>query len=237
MNKTVLVTGATGTLGTAICHKFGSANWQVLAHYNSSEDKADKLVRQDQATLLQANLKTVEGPHLLAEKVLATCQKPSVVVNSCGIFERSPLKELTVDDWEKHLAINTRAPLFLIKELAEPLKRNHGAVINITDTGLRFPYPGFLAYMASKGALEAVTGALARALGPEVRVNAVAPGPVSFPENFKLEQQDKIIENTALKRRGSPEEIAALIYFIATSATYTTGTTIHIDGGYQLNLS
>jgi len=237
LNKSVLLTGATGTLGTSICHKFASENWQVLAHYNSSENRADRLGRQDQITPLQADLNTVEGPHLLAEKVRATGREPTVIVNSCAVFERTPLKELTVADWEKHIAINTRAPLFLIKELATTLQKKHGSVVNITDTGLQYPYPGFLAYMASKGALEAITGALARSLGPEVRVNAVAPGPVSFPENFEPEQQERIIENTSLKRRGTPEEIAALIYFVATSATYTTGTTIHIDGGYQSNLS
>jgi pteridine reductase len=237
LNKSVLVTGATGTIGIAVCHKFAAANWQVLAHYNSSQDRADQLARQDQITLLRADLADVEGPHLLAKKVREAGQAPAVIVNSCAIFQRTPLEKITIDDWEKHLAINTRAPLFLIKELAAILQKNRGAVVNITDTGLQFPYPGFLAYMASKGALEAVTGALARALGPEVRVNAVAPGPVSFPENFGAEQQEKIIENTSLKRRGTPEEVAALIYFIATSAAYTTGTTVHIDGGYQPNLS
>ncbi|MFP4687258.1 MAG: SDR family oxidoreductase [bacterium] len=233
MNKTVLVTGSTGTIGTAVCKKFVSEKWRVLAHYHSSDEKARRLEKNKMTTTFQANFAKKDGPDKLASQILKTGLEVDAVINNCSIFKKTTLENISLEDWEKHLAINTRAPLFLIKHLAASLRKQQGVVINLTDCGLKFPYPGYLAYMASKGALETLTGCLARALGPEVRVNAIAPGPVTFPNNFTEKQKEKLINNTALKRAGKPEEIAELIFFTTTGATYSSGSTIHIDGGYH----
>ena len=131
--------------------------------------------------------------------------------------------------------VNARAPWQLSQRVSEQLADTEGSIVNLTDAAVDRPYSDRLPYFASKGALETLTRGLARALSPEVRVNAVAPGPIDFPEDYPDTKKDTVINRTLLRREGTHEEIARAVYFLAAEATYSTGTTLEIDGGRHLN--
>lgn len=236
--RTVLVTGAGKRVGRAIALAFAAQGARVAAHYRTSVTEAREVVdackrlSQADADLFRADLGDPKGPQRLADAVVRRFGGLDILVNSASIYERTPLALASPEDWDRHMAINARAPYFLAQALGPYLKRSGaGVVVNIGDWAAHRPYADWGPYCASKAALLCVNKSLARALAPEVRVNAVLPGPVLLPEGTGEAERRKITEATLLKRLGTPEAVARACVFLADAADFSTGAELTVDGG------
>ncbi len=239
--QTALVTGAARRVGAQIARALHAAGANVMIHCHRSLAQAQALaaelnaVRDDSAAVLSADLCDSAEP---ARIVAQTCDRfggLDLLVNNASSFYPTPLGSITLAQWHDLLGTNLQAPLFLTQAAASPLKARHGAVINIVDIhGLR-PLRDHVVYSSAKAALVMLTRALARELAPEVRVNAIAPGAVLWPEaGIEASRQQRIVEQTPLRRPGSPDDIARTVLFFATDAPYVTGQILAVDGGRSI---
>lgn len=234
MKSSVLITGGTSDIGRAVTERFLEDGWHVHVHYHRSEEVARDLADGESSVeMVQADLSSPEDCVSLAEE-LEQDPNLTVLVNNAAVFRRTS-EEDNPEDWELPMNVNARAPWKLSTLLSEQLAENAGSVVNLTDAASGRPYSDYLPYFASKGALETLTHGLARTLAPDVRVNAVAPGPIDFPEDYSESQRQTVINRTLLEREGTHEEIARTCHFLATRATYTTGSILEVDGGRHLN--
>lgn len=234
MSKTVLITGGAVRLGRGITEYFLKQNWKVAVHYYKSEKQAKELAETNAVNLHRADLSTSKGRNKLVQSIQSQYDQLYGLVNNAGIFREVDLNQVNEEDWTRSLEINARSPFELSRQLAPLLKPVRGAIVQITDAALRRPYRNYLPYFVSKGALHTLTKGLARALGPEIRVNAVAPGPIEFPADTSEKKKNEIIEKTILQRKGNRKEIAQAVYFLLAQATYTTGEFLRVDGGRNL---
>ncbi len=239
--KTALITGAARRVGAQITRVLHGAGANVVLHYRSSAEDATRLadelnaLRPASAALAEcdlldvAELKNSRRAHKQAFGGL------DILVNNASTFFPTPVGDITEIDWDDLIGTNLRAPLFLAQAAASLLHERQGLIINIADIhGLR-PLRRYPVYSIAKAGLVMLTRALARELGPHVRVNAVAPGPVMWPEDGLDEAlQAKITQRTALKRMGSPEDVARVCLFFATGAPYITGQILAVDGGRSI---
>lgn len=234
MTSSVLVTGGTSDIGRAVTKRFLEDGWHVHLHYHRSEDVARELAGgEENVEAVQADLSSPEDCSGLADR-LRRDEELSVLVNNAAVFRRTSGEE-EPEDWDLPMNVNARAPWKLSTRLSERLAGNEGSVVNLTDAASDRPYSDYLPYFASKGALETLTRGLARKLSPDVRVNAVAPGPIDFPDSYSEDERRAVINRTLLEREGTHEEIARTCHFLATEATYTTGSVLEVDGGRHLN--
>lgn len=236
--RTVLVTGGGKRVGRAVALAFAAQGARVGVHYHTSVIEAREVVdackrlSQADADLFRADLGDPKGPQRLADAVGKRLAGVDILVNSASVYERTPLALASIDEWDRHMAVNARAPFFLAQALAPYLKRSGaGVVLNIADWSAHRPYADWAPYCASKAALLCVNKALAKALAPEVRVNAILPGPVLPPENMPEAERKKVSEATLLKRLGTPEAVARACVFLADAADFTTGAELTVDGG------
>lgn len=236
--RTVLVTGAGKRVGRAVALAFAAQGARVGVHYHTSVTEAREVVdackrlSQADADLFRADLGDAKAPQRLADAVAKRFGGVDILVNSASIYERTPLALASVDEWDRHMAVNARAPFFLAQALAPYLRRSGaGVVLNVGDWSAHRPYADWAPYCASKAALLCVNKALAKALAPEVRVNAVLPGPVLPPDDMSEAEKKKISEATLLKRLGTPEAVARACVFLADAADFTTGAELTVDGG------
>jgi pteridine reductase len=235
--KVVLVTGSARRVGRVIALAFAAKGARVAAHYNTSASEARRLVEGVKslsgadADVFRANLLDAAAPQKLADAVARRFGGIDVLVNSASLYERSPFALATAEDWDRHMAVNARAPFQLAQACAPWLKRSEGLVINIADWAAHRPYADWGPYCASKAALLCVNKVLAKALAPEVRVNAILPGPVLSPESMGDAEKKKVAEATLLKRLGTPEAVARACLYLAESADYSTGAELTVDGG------
>ena len=188
--------------------------------------------RSASAFVCAADLLQTDALRPLVEGVVAQAGGLHILVNNASSFYPTPLASVTPEQWADLMGTNLAAPLFLAQAAAAELKRARGLVVNIADVhGLR-PLPNYLVYSTAKAALIHLTRGLARELAPEVRVNAVAPGPVLWPEaELDATQKQEIISRTLLQRAGSPTDVARAVRFFATDAPYVTGQILSVDGG------
>jgi pteridine reductase len=236
--KVVLVTGSARRVGRVIALAFAAKGARIAAHYNTSAGEARKLVAGVKslsgadADIFRANLLDPASPQKLADAVARRFGGIDVLINSASLYERTPFTSATPEDWDRHMAVNARAPYFLAQACVPWLKRSgEGAVINIADWAGHRPYADFGPYCASKAALLCANKLLAKSLAPEVRVNAILPGPVLAPENMGDGEKKKVAEATLLKRLGTPEAVARACLYLAESADYSTGAELTVDGG------
>jgi pteridine reductase len=237
-----LITGGAIRVGAATARLLAREGYEVLIHARRSAEAAAALCREihqagGQAAALSADLEAREGPLQLAEQVRQRGAGLDLLVNNAAAYEHLPFDEITPERFDAMMAVNARAPFFLTQALL-PLLRNSGAgcVINITDMAVTHAYTTthfFAHYLASKAALDQLTRAWALELGPAVRVNAVAPGPVAIGGETTEEQRAEILRRVPLRREGSPEDIAGAVLFLARSP-YLTGQTIRVDGGLSV---
>jgi len=236
--RVALVTGGARRLGAAIARRLHGAGFAVAVHCRDSRGDADALAaeleaaRPGSALVLQADLAQFDRlPELVAHTV-GRFGRLDALVNSAAAFFPTQFGTVTPAQWDELLAVNLRAPFFLSQAAAPHLKAARGAILNISDVYARQPRADLAAYATGKGALEAMTRALAAALAPEVRVNAIAPGAILWPEDHADPAlQEKILMHTALARTGSVDEIAATALWLLQDATYTTGSVVAVDGG------
>jgi pteridine reductase len=243
--KTVLVTGAAKRVGSAIARELHAAGANVVLHYRRSAQEAAVLVaelnaqRTASAACVQADLLDIaQLPHLVAD-TLAHFGRLDALVNNASSFFATPLGEIGLDAWDDLMGSNLKAPLFLTQAAAPHLRAARGAVVNITDIHAERPLAGYPLYCAAKAGLLGLTRALAIELAPEVRVNAVAPGPILWPDNdpfFDGATRQAIVAQTLLRRAGSPQDIARAVRFLLGDASYITGQVINVDGGRTAHL-
>ena len=234
----VLITGAARRVGAVIARSLHAAGYDLALHCRNSRVELDALMaeldaRRAGSTLaLQADLADAERLPGLIDGAVAHFGRLDALVNNASIFHATPVGGITAAQCDAFFAINARAPLLLAQAAAPHLKTTRGSIVNITDIYAERPLPQHAAYGMGKAALRMATLALAQELGPEVRVNAVAPGNVLWSENpVKAETMQTLIERTALQRQGTPEDIAGAVLWLIRDAAYVTGQTIRVDGG------
>ncbi len=242
--KTVLITGAAKRVGSAIARNLHTAGAQLMLHYRSAACEAEALVaelntlRPASASCIQADLlDTAQLPRLVT-KTLDCFGRLDALINNASSFYATPLGKIGLDAWEDLMGSNLKAPLFLTQAAAPHLRTARGAVVNITDIHAERPLAGYPLYCAAKAGLLGLTRALAIEMGPEVRVNAVAPGPILWPddETFDRAARQAIIAHTLLQREGCPQDIARAVRFLLDDASYVTGQVINVDGGRSIHL-
>lgn len=238
----ILVTGAARRIGAAIARTLHAAGCDLALHYHRSADDMQTLAaeldrrRPGSVHPLQADLADAGHPAALVAAAVDHFGRLDGLVNNASSYHATPLATVAADDWDALMATNARAPFMLSRAAADPLGDTHGAIVNITDYYAEHPRPDYIPYAASKAALVAVTRGLAAALAPAVRVNAIAPGAIAWPEHG-LDEADKhaILDATALARPGTPGDIADTVRWLLLDAHYVTGQVIHVDGGRGLH--
>lgn len=243
--KVILVTGGGRRVGAAICRRLHANGALIALHYHTSEVQAQALndelnaQREDSAAVFQADLLDLTALLKLAGDVVARFGRLDALVNNASSFYPTPLAGVDESQWHDLLGTNLRAPLFLAQAAAAELRRRHGCIVNIVDIHAERPMHGHLLYSVAKAGLVALTRGLAQEMAPQVRVNAVAPGVILWPENLAWEDQEqrrKIVAHTLLKREGEPDDIARTVAFLIQDAPYITGQVISVDGGRSINI-
>jgi pteridine reductase len=237
--KVVLITGGGKRVGAAICRRLHAAGANLMLHYRKSAGEARLLsaelnhVRANSVALIQADLLETAKLPSIVEQTLQTFGRLDGLVNNASSFFATPLGEIAIADFDDLIGTNLKAPLFLAQAAAPALRRAQGAIVNIADIHAERPLKNFIVYSVAKTALVGLTRSLAREMAPEVRVNAVAPGPVLWPEDESFDElsRQRIISHTPLRREGTPEDIAGAVHFLLAEARYVTGETISVDGG------
>ena len=236
--KTVLITGGARRVGAAIARMLHGAGASLVVHYPHSARDAEALAaelngaRQESAAIVAADLLEVEKLPALVEFAIRRFGSLDVLVNNASTFYPTKIGEITPQAWDDLVGTNLKAPLFLAQAAAPALKKASGLILNIVDIHALRPLRDYAVYCSAKAGLHMLTRSLAKELGPEVRVNGIAPGPVLWPEHGGDEKaRAKIIQRTILRRMGSPEDIARTALFFAASAPFITGQILAVDGG------
>jgi pteridine reductase len=239
--KAALITGAARRVGAATARALHGAGASIVLHYRSSAEEAEALVRElngarpGSATLAQCDLLDGAAVKELAQSATAAFGGLDILVNNASSFYPTPLGNIDEDDWNDLIGTNLNAPLFLAQAASAALRERGGLIVNLADIhGVR-PLRRHPVYCVAKAGLIMLTKSLARELGPQVRVNAIAPGPVMWPEDGVDESlRQEIIERTALKRTGSAEDVARAVLFFAAEAPFITGQILAVDGGRSI---
>lgn len=240
--KTALITGAARRIGAAIAQTLHAQGMNIVLHYRHSGAAAKKLMgrlndqRPDSASLAQAELLNCAELGPLIAQAQGRWGRLDALINNASSFYPTPVGHITEQDWEDLIGTNLKAPLFLAQAAAPHLRAHAGCIVNIVDIHAERPLKGYLLYSVAKAGLVMLTKSLARELAPETRVNAIAPGAILWPEIEDYETlHQEIIQRTALKRQGSPDDIAKTALFLIRDAEYITGQTIAVEGGRTLS--
>lgn len=223
-----LVTGAGVRVGRAIARDLLRHGWRVAAHFRSHPPPRG-------TAGLRADLAAEGGPEALARAFGRRFSRLDLLVNSAAAFEERPLARIDAAAFDAQMDLNARAPLLLSRALAPLLARSGGSIVNIADIGGGLvAWSGYAAYAASKAALVRITECLALELAPRVRVNAVAPGTVLWPEGVPVPQRRELVRRIPLRRTGRPGDVAEAVRYLA-GAPFVTGAVIPVDGGRRLS--
>jgi len=234
-----LVTGAAKRIGAVIARTLHAAGANVAIHYNRSAADADQLAaelnrkRAKSAFTVAADMRDIAAVERMAAQVLErTGNRLDVLVNNASNFYPTPVGTITLEQWDDLFGSNLKAPLFLSQALVPALRAAHGVIVNIVDVHSQRPLRDHPVYGPAKAGLAMLTRSLAKDLGPDIRVNGVSPGAILWPdEGMSDALRAAIIKQTALKRAGTPEDIAAAVLFLVRDAPYVTGQIIAVDGG------
>jgi pteridine reductase len=236
-----LVTGAARRLGAAIARTLHAAGFDVVLHCHRSRADADALAaaldatRAGSALVLPADLADFDRLPELVAKTIGWHDRLDALVNNASAFFPTPFGETTPAQWDALFAANARAPFFLTQAAAPHLCATRGAVVNLTDIHAERPLREHAVYGMSKAALAYMTRALALELAPDVRVNAIAPGAILWPEEGKSDAaKGALLARTPLGRTGTPDEIGEAVRWLLQDARYTTGQVLRLDGGRML---
>lgn len=241
MTRCALVTGGARRVGEAICRHLHARGYRVLVHTHHSVTEGEWLVRQfnearpGSALLLTADLSQPDAVEQLAARVRQAAPELTLLVNNAAAFFPTPLVSATGAQWDALLNTNLRAPFFLVQGLHETLAGNDGCIVNIADIYAERPPADHSVYALTKAGLVSLTRSLARDLAPRVRVNAVSPGAILWPENASEQHRQQLIARIALRRAGTPADIAHAVAYLA-EADYVTGQVLAVDGGRSLNM-
>jgi pteridine reductase len=242
--KSILITGAAKRVGAAIARRLHRAGASLTLHYHASEREAHalqselNLQRAQSVLLVKANLLETAGLAEIVKSCVERFGALDALVNNASAFYPTPVGTISAANWDELVGANLKAPLFLAQAAAPYLKKVAGCIVNITDIHAERPLKNYVVYSIAKAGLVGLTKSLARELGPEVRVNAVAPGPIAWPEDGSFDEvtRQRVISHTLLKRIGEPDDIARAVYYLIAEAPYVTGQIISVDGGRSVNL-
>jgi pteridine reductase len=244
-NKVVLITGGAKRVGESICRELHAHGANLMIHYNTSKHEAKalqaelNLQRTDSVAIIQGDLLNTAIITSLTKETINRFGKLDILINNASTYAPTEIGNITEENWHDLVGSNLKAPMFLSQAAAPALKKSHGCIINITDMHIETPKKGYVVYSAAKAGLVTLTKSLAQELGPKVRVNAVAPGPVLWPEDnqeFDEVYRKRVISQTLLKRTGEPSDIAKAVKFLAADAPFITGHVLAVDGGRSINL-
>jgi pteridine reductase len=244
-NKIVLITGGAKRVGAAICCLLHAHGANLMIHYRNSVNEARalqselNLKRANSVAIIQGDLLNLATLPNLVEETVKHFGKLDVLINNASTYYPTEIGNINEANWNDLMGSNLKAPLFLSQAAAIELRKQQGCIINITDMHVERPKKGYIVYSVAKAGLVTLTKSLAHELSPEVRVNAVAPGPVMWPENnpqFDEVYRQRVISQTLLKRIGEPDDIAKAVKFLIQDAPFMTGQIIAVDGGRSLNL-
>lgn len=244
-NKIVLITGGAKRVGASICRLLHANGANLMIHYRSSVNEARalqaelNLQRPNSVAIIQADLLNLSVLPSLVQETIKHFGKLDVLINNASSYYPTEIGDIQEEQWQDLMGSNLKAPLFLSQAAAVELRKQQGCIINITDMHVERPKKGYIVYSVAKAGLVTLTKSLAHELSPEVRVNAVAPGPVMWPEDnpqFDELYRQRVISQTLLKRIGEPNDIAKAVKFLIQDAPFITGQVIAVDGGRSLNL-
>jgi len=239
--KIALVTGAAKRVGRSIALSLARAGADVIVHYNRSEDDAQATAATiadigRRAELTCADLARddqIEAMFASIAEMFDNTHKPlDVLVNNASVYHQTPITKLTAEAWDREMTVNARAAALCIHH-AIALMPPGSAIVNITDISAEAPRANLPAYCASKAALMALTKSTAKALAPNIRVNAVAPGAILWEENISEDKKQRVLAQVPMKRTGRPEDIAAAVIFLCQNE-YITAQTLRVDGGWYM---
>lgn len=222
-------------MGQALAVALGARGMRVAVHYRGSASGADETCQRiravgGEAQAFQADLAEPDAPAALVDAAAAHFGALDVLVNSAAVMERTPVGEVTPAQWDAMFAVNLRAPFFCAQAAARAMGGRGGAIVNLADLAAFETWPAYVPHTITKAGVVQMTRALARALAPRVRVNAVAPGTVLLPTGWNADDAERLRRTTPLGRTGTPADVAqAMLYLL--EADYVTGETIFVDGG------
>lgn len=234
-----LVTGAGTRIGQAIAIGLAESGCDVAVHYHGSQQGAEETARAVQkagrrAELLRADLTDAQAACGLADRAAHAFKRLDIVVNSAAIMIRQPVETVTPESWDETLNLNLRAAFFVSQGAISHLRRAKGKIVNVADLAGLEPWPSYVPHSVSKAGVVMLTKALARALAPDIAVNAIAPGAVLLPDDWDAQSRGHIKETTPLDRIGSPADVVAAVRFLLAGTDFATGTILVIDGGRLL---
>jgi pteridine reductase len=239
--RTALVTGGARRVGAAIVRSLHFAGANVIIHCHRSVEPAHALaeelehVRAGASALAIADLLDDGSLPRLVDVALQRFGRLDLLVNNASTFYPTPVGQISAAQWSDLVGTNLRAPLFLTQAAAPALRASRGSVINIADIHGQRPMRDHVVYSTAKAGLIMLTRALARELAPDVRVNAIAPGSILWPEDGLAQtRRERILESTPLQRQGSPQDIARAVLFFANEAPFVTGQVLAVDGGRSI---
>ena len=240
--KTLMITGAARRIGAALVKHLHHAGLNIVLHYRNSDEDATSLAdrlnakRSNSVKLLKGDLMDYQKIPDLVSEGIALFGRIDALINNASSFYPTDLQDINEEIWEDLVGLNLKAPIYLTQMLAAELKQNQGCIINIVDIHGDRPLKDYSVYCIAKAGLIMFTKSMARELAPEVRVNGIAPGAIMWPEEQHYEgMHNEIISRTALKREGSPQDIADTALFLINHANYITGQIIAVDGGRTLS--
>jgi pteridine reductase len=238
--RVALITGGAKRVGRAIVERLAAAGFDIVFTYLSSEREAGELASTLQASgtrclAVRADLTDpISARDQVRQSFASRFDRLDVLVHSASLYEPSDLARVTLEQMRRLNAVHLESPLLLSQTFEALLRRSNGHIVNMADLMAERPWPKYLGYCVSKAALASLTVGLARALAPDVTVNAIAPGVVDWADDFPQSAQAQYLKRVPLARAGTPEDVAELVHFLCTSATYITGQVIRVDGGRSI---
>jgi pteridine reductase len=237
--RVALVTGAGRRLGRALAQALGQRGMSLAIHHHASSQDASELrdsiiAAGGRAACFAANLADPSAASELPRRVVAEFGRLDVLVNSAAVMHRRSFEDTTPAQWDEVLDLNLRSVFFCTQGAASALRAARGKVVNMADLSGLEPWPGFAAHSISKAGVVMLTKVLARALAPEVTVNAIAPGAVLVPEDYDAEERDRLARTTPLRRLGSPSDAVAALLYLLEGGDFVTGEVLVVDGGRLL---
>jgi pteridine reductase len=236
--QVALVTGGARRVGRAIALALAERGADIVVHYNSgaaeAESTAEALrVLGVRVALLQADLSDVAVAQRVPLDARDAFGRLDILVNSAAMMLRTPIGDVTPEQWDTMFALNLRSPFFVAQAAVPLLRAQGGVIVNIADLAAYETWPAYVPHAITKAGIVQMTRGLARALAPDIRVNAVAPGAVMLPDDWTDDTADRLVASTPLARLGSADDVAQAVVYLC-EATYVTGEVIIVDGGRHI---
>ena len=238
-----LITGGAKRVGAQIARTLHAAGYDLALHCRHAVAEAGALtaeleaIRPGSTLVLQAELAEVDALPALVDTTLARYGRLDALINNASAFYPTPVGSASTAQWNELFASNAQAPFFLAQAAVPALRETHGAIVNLVDVYAERPLANHPIYCMAKAALAAMTRSLALDLGPDIRVNGIAPGAVMWPSDGKpYDDQQALLARTPLKRAGSAQDVAGAVLWLLRDAVFVTGQIIRVDGGRSLSI-